>query len=176
MKATHLKVGAVKLRGIVESQGDVKSLLHKTGDMVLVKRGRPRSVSMLCPCGCGDQIIVNLDNRIGPAWILYNKLNKYSLYPSVWRESGCESHFILWDNKVLWFDYGSWWDDQEDLELDEKVFDFFKMKRALHYMDIADRMEKIPWEILCSCRRLAKRGLLREQKGKDNHGIFELKK
>ena len=176
MTAKGLKVRSVEMRGVVRSHAEVTPLLKKTGDMALVKRGLPRLLIMVCPCGCGEQLVINLDKRAGPAWLFYNKNKKYSLYPSVWRDSGCESHFILWDNRVLWFDYGSWWDDQEDLKLDDKVFAFFKIKRSLHYSEIADTMQEVPWEILRSCRRLAKKGLLREQKGKDNHGIFELKK
>jgi hypothetical protein len=44
---------------------------------------------------------VNLDPRAGPAWKLYDREDSLTLFPSVWRESGCEAHFILWRNRLI---------------------------------------------------------------------------
>jgi hypothetical protein len=91
-----------RLKGQTEHQSTAASLLREAGDLALVTRGVPRSVVILCPDGCGERLTVNLDARSGPAWRLYNKVGKLTLFPSVWRESGCEAHFILWNDIIYW--------------------------------------------------------------------------
>jgi hypothetical protein len=56
------------------------------------------------PRGCGEVFPINLDPRAGPAWRLYSDPRRgVSLYPSVWRESGCESHYVIWRNRIYLF-------------------------------------------------------------------------
>jgi hypothetical protein len=45
---------------------------------------------------------INLDPRTGKAWRLRQDRFGVTLLPSVWRTSGCKSHFILWRNAVWW--------------------------------------------------------------------------
>jgi hypothetical protein len=59
---------------------------------------------MRCPDGCGETLVVNLDPRAGKAWKLDMRTGKATLYPSVWRDGGCGSHFIVWRGDVLWCD------------------------------------------------------------------------
>jgi len=86
--------------------------------IAIVHRGRPRWVVLLCPCGCGDVLSINLDPRSGRAWRLKTQSETVSLIPSVWRSTGCCSHFILWSNEVWLF--GQDWDDygRRDLPID----------------------------------------------------------
>jgi hypothetical protein len=74
----------------------------KPGALVLVMPGnRPKSLKFLCPCGCGEIISVNLMPESGRAWRLtYEPKLGVSLWPSVWLEVGCGSHFILRHNKA----------------------------------------------------------------------------
>ena len=74
-------------------------ILHEPGEAVLVSRGHDRLLVMRCPCACGDDIIVNLDREAGPAWVLYQRRRGTSLYPSVWRDTGCGSHFVVWEDR-----------------------------------------------------------------------------
>lgn len=58
--------------------------------------------TMLCPCGCGDTITLNL---IGPhpVWSATTvQSGKVSLHPSVHRQTGCRSHFWIRDSIVIW--------------------------------------------------------------------------
>jgi hypothetical protein len=74
----------------------------KPGVLVLVMPGnRPKSLKFLCPCGCGNPISVNLVPESGRAWrVTYEKNFGLSIWPSVWLDVGCASHFFLRRNKA----------------------------------------------------------------------------
>src|SRR3954470_19533554 len=92
----------IRLCAEVEHRYDGDPLLRQPGDAVLVHRGRPRSLLIACPDGCGETLSINLDPRGGKAWRLYRKGSAISLSPSVWRDGGCESHFIVWRSRIIW--------------------------------------------------------------------------
>jgi uncharacterized protein DUF6527 len=174
VNSQNSRVNTVQYQGAAESHDDAKALLKKAGDISLVQRGRPRSIVMFCPCGCRDELVINLDSRIGPAWHLYRNKKGTTLYPSFWRESGCGSHFIIWGNRIYWCDYDSLWDESyADPELSERVLELLKGQGFLHYKDIAELLGDIPWSVLLSCRRLVKQGSLREGTNKSK-GYFQL--
>lgn len=61
------------------------------------------AASMLCPCGCKEAIELNLLREVRPRWDVVEHANgTVSLIPSVWRSSGCRSHFILRDGLIHW--------------------------------------------------------------------------
>src|ERR1700722_8970214 len=98
------RASQLHLMGVVSSRGEASAYLKAPGDAVLVERGRPRLLLLSCPCGCGEHFPINLDPRAGPAWRLYrNRTGAITLYPSVWRESGCYSHYIIWRDRILLF-------------------------------------------------------------------------
>jgi hypothetical protein len=78
--------------------------------LAIVDRHGPRSLVFSCPCGCGDIISINVDPGAGKAWRLVNGFPGVSLMPSVWRTTGCHSHFILWRSRIWWCTY----DDEDD--------------------------------------------------------------
>src|SRR5256885_6078872 len=92
----------VRFRGKVETRDSASSLLSQSGDAVIVERGKPRLLILRCPCGCGDDLLINLDRRAGKAWHLYQKRKRLTLYPSYWRDDGCGSQFILWNDESSW--------------------------------------------------------------------------
>ena len=52
--------------------------------------------SLLCPCGCGALLHMNLIPDERPCWFVTSHKNgAVSLKPSVWRQKGCRSHFSL---------------------------------------------------------------------------------
>lgn len=87
---------------VVSSTSEAPAALSDERTFVIVERGMPRVAMFPCPCGCGDVITLNLDRRVGPAWRLFRHKNEVSLRPSIWREDGCQSHFIVWRNRVLY--------------------------------------------------------------------------
>jgi hypothetical protein len=92
----------IRDRGKVESRHDADALLERPGDVVMVDRGRPRSLVLSCPDGCGSVLTINLEPRSGKAWRLYRQGDSISLFPSVWRDNGCRAHFVLWHDRLLW--------------------------------------------------------------------------
>jgi len=58
---------------------------------------------MVCPCGCGKTLFVNLLQDEFPNWKwCINANSTVTLSPSVWRQVGCKSHFILRDGLIQW--------------------------------------------------------------------------
>jgi hypothetical protein len=113
-----------------------------------------------CPCGCGDDLLINLDTRAGPAWRLYKNRRGTTLYPSYWREGGCESHFILWNDHIYWC-WGSGDDVDEwtvDPVIEEAVLAELSTHHFTHYYELADSLKLIPWEALQACRQLVGKG------------------
>jgi hypothetical protein len=88
---------------IVDSMGAARTIVETSEEtLALVERGKVRSVLFQCPCGCKDVLVINLDRKAGMAWRYRLRQGRLTLLPSVWRTSGCESHFVLWENRVWW--------------------------------------------------------------------------
>src|SRR5947208_4568845 len=97
-----MKYLPLNLRAVVESRSEVGALLSKPGDAVIIQRGQPRWIMLNCPCGCGEDIPINLDRRAAKAWRYYDGEGRgVTLFPSVWRDTGCQSHFIVWRGRIL---------------------------------------------------------------------------
>jgi len=59
--------------------------------------------SMICPCGCGEILHMNLIPDERPLWkIIKNSNGTISLHPSIWRKNGCRSHFWLRNSCIYW--------------------------------------------------------------------------
>lgn len=169
MKATRLR-----WLGQVESRAGVAKLLTDPGDTILVSRGgHHRWIIFNCPCGCGTELPINLDRRSGPAWRMYNPGPKVTLYPSVWRESGCEAHFIVSHGRVIGMRWGDWNDDEQDMELLAARVGSALSAKLEHYADIADRLVEEPWDVLRAGRLLVERTLAVEGTG-DLRGHFSI--
>jgi Family of unknown function (DUF6527) len=63
--------------------------------MIVEREGVMRQPVVQCPDGCGEILSVNLDRHSGLAWRLHNRRGSWSLYLSIDKPTGCESHFIL---------------------------------------------------------------------------------
>lgn len=164
------------LRATVGTRGEVSSHLQHAGDGVLVVRGDPRWLFVRCPCGCGADIPINLDPRAGSAWRVYNdKRTGLSLYPSVWRDTDCGSHFIIWRNRIFLFgaypDAFASTDDEEIVALLPHVLSAIPLSGMVPYVQIAEVLRAVPWDVLDACRRLVRSGQLREGLDKDR-GMF----
>lgn len=60
-------------------------------------------VLFLCPCGCRNVITLSLQSSHKPHWQLtLTSNNRPTLYPSIWRDKGCLSHFWLRDGRIFW--------------------------------------------------------------------------
>lgn len=155
----------IDFRGLVQHRHEADEHLCSPGQAVLVRRGVDRSLTLLCPDGCGETLTINLDRRAGPAWRAYLEGPALSLYPSVWRNTGCRSHFIVWRSRIYWCDR-----DEElqavDADLEARVMRAL-MPTARPYAEIAKDLDVVPWAVLSACRRLQRLGKVREGSGQE---------
>jgi hypothetical protein len=143
--------------GIGEYRDEAEALLSHPGDTATVIRGRVRSVLIKCPDGCGDTLVINLDRRAGKAWAIDTRKQTTTLFPSVWREDGCKSHFIVWRDHILWcgrFDEGNS-EPSYDRTLEPRLLDALDRPGFRSALDVAEEIDEIPWEVLRAFRRLA---------------------
>lgn len=100
-----------------------------------------------------------LDPRSGRAWHLYRDFRGLSLCPSVWRDSGCKAHFILWRDRLIWC-------GRPGAGSHEPVYDEAIEARVLAAIDcrfrtaeeIAFSLNEVPWEISRTAERLVAKG------------------
>lgn len=155
------RVGRIAHRGIVQRYSEAIALLKVPGDVVIVTRGVPRSIVMQCPNGCGEVITLNVDRRSGPAWRFFERRAMLTIYPSIWRDSGCRAHFIVWNNAILWCDRSNTdhpqWDDPELVIAVERVLPPPSQPHR-HFEDVAAELNAVPWEVLWACRSLEHTG------------------
>lgn len=60
-------------------------------------------VAFVCPCGCEELVQLNLLPDARPRWtIARNPDGTVTISPSIWRVSGCRSHFFLRAGRVEW--------------------------------------------------------------------------
>ena len=78
----------------------IESTLYLEGN---IKEGDYWYALLKCPCGCGDNIMLNLMNDTKPCWHVVIAANKTpSIYPSIWRTKNCKSHFWVEQGKIVW--------------------------------------------------------------------------
>jgi hypothetical protein len=173
-----MKKIALNLKAVVGTRSEVAGLLANPGDAVMIQRGHPRWIMLKCPCGCGEEIPINLDARAGKAWRFYERRSRgATLFPSVWRDTGCQSHFIVWNNCILLLDAeGS--DEsavpENIIELAQRVRSIWPASALVSYVDVADQLGEIPWDVMESCRYLVREGLLVEGSGQQR-SMFRLR-
>jgi len=152
----------IRFVGKVENRDAAALLLAKSGDVVLVERGKPRLLVVRCPCGCGDDLLINLDDRAGSAWRCYLNRRGLTIYPSYWRDTGCGSHFIVWDNHIYWC--SGWESDESDdwyvtRLTEDAVQAALPADCFVQYEKLAEQLDLIPWEVLQACRQLVRKRL-----------------
>jgi Family of unknown function (DUF6527) len=59
--------------------------------------------ALLCPCGCGETIQLNLLKDVRPCWTMKQHSDgSVTLLPSIWRQKGCKSHFFVRNGEIEW--------------------------------------------------------------------------
>jgi hypothetical protein len=86
-----------------EDRSAAASAAKATGIAALVRGGgREKWLLMKCPCGCGQQIALNLMQSHSPQWkVSVQSAKRFSIHPSV-DATSCGAHFWLRDGKVIW--------------------------------------------------------------------------
>lgn len=93
-------------RKLVLVEGDSLPTLMPRRNLVLAREdGEDWCVGLRCPCGCGDVIELLVIPEAKPRWdVRVDGKSRPSLSPSVWRKTGCQSHFWLRNGRVEWCD------------------------------------------------------------------------
>jgi hypothetical protein len=169
MRASHLT-----LRGEVLYRSEADKLLRAQGDTVIVRRGNLRSLAIACPDGCGENLTINLDPATGPAWRLYERRRGLTLFPSIWRDTGCESHFIVWNSGILWCDGDDFGEFEYNETIEYLVLSALKVDMLQSVVEIAEALDEIPWDVTQVCRRLARKGLAIRGQGRRSE-LYKLK-
>lgn len=61
------------------------------------------AAALICPCGCGERIELNLLPQARPCWsVERHPGGTVTLMPSVWRQKGCKSHFFVRNGRIDW--------------------------------------------------------------------------
>jgi hypothetical protein len=170
-----MKASTYEVVTIAPRYADAANSISKPGDCAVVERaGTRRQLVICCPDGCGEILSINLDPRSGPAWRLYRKRNAWSLFPSIDRPTGCLSHFILWSGRVMWC--GPEDEDSGAPEIPEisaeRILDALG-DRPTGFVQVADNLDEIPWDVLGACRKLVRQGLLQEGLGKQRGNFWK---
>jgi len=157
----------LRLLGKAEHRGEAEGLIAGLGEAVIVERGRPRSIVMRCPDGCGQVLVVNLDGRAGKAWELDLRKEGPTLYPSVWREGGCGSHFLVWRGRILWCDRfmeGNS-EPEPDPQLEMRVHAKLDPTISRSAFDLAAELDELVWDVDRALKALARKGFAVDFKG-----------
>lgn len=157
----------IQFLGNASYRDEAEAMLAAPGDAVVVERGVLRSLILRCPDGCGETLVVNLDPRAGKAWSLYQRRGAISLFPSVWRDGGCEAHFIVWKDRILWCEAFEEGNEEPDYDpaIEPLVLDFLPIDRFVDLATIARELDLIVWDASKALRRLVARGDAREGVG-----------
>ena len=167
-----MRADRIRFVGKVSAHDEaVTAIRQQSGDAVLVVRGMLRSLILNCPCGCGDYLTINLDSRVGPAWRIYLRKNVLTLFPSYWRDSHCESHFVLWGNRIYWCDRDDWLRDEVSAGLRQSVLETLP-NEFTRYEFVAEKIGEIPWDVLDACRALAREGKAEQHSDKRRRDEF----
>lgn len=156
------------MKGVSASRSEALSMIDSAGDLALVERGKLRAVVIQCPDGCGEKLTINLDPDAGKYWRLYREQDHLTLYPSVWRTTGCRSHFIIWADQIYWMD---WRDprptDQKLLLVRSAVMDRVLQEAWISVERLALEINENPWLVARVCQILCREGLFEESEQGD---------
>jgi hypothetical protein len=82
---------------------DFPDKLDRTRFYIAGDRPNAWGAAMMCPCGCGDVIELNLLKKARPSWSVEEYPDTtVSVKPSVWRQKGCRSHFVVARGRIAW--------------------------------------------------------------------------
>ena len=82
---------------------DVPDILEPRRLYLIGEQSMPWSAALVCPCGCRATIQLSLVAGDIPSWRAKRHFSgSVSLHPSIWRKTGCRSHFFLRRGRIVW--------------------------------------------------------------------------
>ncbi|MEN9557836.1 MAG: hypothetical protein RL141_205 [Candidatus Parcubacteria bacterium] len=97
-----LKIDESLRYGFFIAESQLPEVLKGDVLYVLTEDGIPWEAALICPCGCGTRLEMNLLPDEHPRWRYSVRNGLPSLYPSVNRKIECKSHFILRHGRIIW--------------------------------------------------------------------------
>lgn len=83
--------------------GNLPEKLRKRSLYIVEEDGFEEQAAMLCPCGRGHILHMNLLPDERPRWhVTRHAGGVATLHPSVWRKKDCRSHFWFRRGRVIW--------------------------------------------------------------------------
>lgn len=87
----------------IEMVSEFPSVIKKRTVFVVKDGDEADTLIFKCPCGCNADIYLNLLKDAKPQWDYYlTNREEITVYPSIWRTTGCMSHFFIQKGKVVW--------------------------------------------------------------------------
>ena len=69
----------------------------------VVYNKKPYWAIFKCPCGCSNIISLSLQDVHHPHWkVSFSKNGLPTIYPSIWQNIGCFSHFWIENGRIIW--------------------------------------------------------------------------
>ena len=74
----------------------------RAGKFVLVgPEGYKKWLVFACPCGCGNDVRLNLMQKFNPRWRVERTRSGINVYPSIDMQT-CGAHFWVRDGAIVW--------------------------------------------------------------------------
>jgi hypothetical protein len=87
----------------VLATGQLPAKLKRRTFYIVEEDGFEEQAALLCPCGCGKVLYMNLIPDERPCWrATRHPDGSVTLFPSVWRKKECGSHFWFRRGRVTW--------------------------------------------------------------------------
>ena len=87
----------------IENDDDIPKQLSSHTVYIVGVPGNEWLAQMICPCGCGETLFLNLLKEEMPNWQWrVSPDGIVTLSPSVWRTVRCRSHFFLREGRIQW--------------------------------------------------------------------------
>jgi hypothetical protein len=110
------------------------------------------------------------------AWRFYRKRKQVSVFPSVWRDTGCGSHFIIWNHNIVWCDDVRGDRDvvvEDEAELQARILPLCTGEWQ-HFTQLAERLAEVPWDVNRACLDLVHRDSVLVEGTDKLRGFFKL--
>lgn len=87
---------------VVDAADEVPERLPRNAAVVVGSLEHPKWIAFDCPCREQHRVLLNLDRRRRPAWLL-RSTKPLTLYPSIdYQEPGKRCHYVIRKGRVLW--------------------------------------------------------------------------
>jgi hypothetical protein len=81
---------------------DIPTIIDSKFIYIVREGTEPETLVFECPCGCGAPVYLNLLKDTTPHWTYEIERKTITIFPSVVRKKGCQSHYWIKKGKIIW--------------------------------------------------------------------------